>query len=267
MPAGRLALASILVIVVALSGCAVEEPASGDDVRLTVFAAASLLGAMGEVASSYGAAHPRAELTLSTDSSAALATQIEQGAPADVFLSADTTNADRLAAAGLAAGDVVVFATNELAIIVPDGNPAGITSPADLARAGIRIVAAADAVPITRYAAALLANLANEPGYPPGFPDAYAANVVSREDNVRAVVAKIALGEGDAGIVYATDAASSSAIEVVGVPESANVSAPYAGVAVAGSEEPAAARAFLGWVVGPGGQGVLERYGFGPAPR
>src|SRR5207247_7850540 len=167
-------------------------------------------------------------LTISTDSSAALETKIEQGgAPADVFLSADTINPQKLIARGLATGPMVVFAGNKLTIVVPKDNPAGVKKPADLARAGVDVIAAGDEVPITKYATQLIHNLAGLPGYPAGFEAAYAANVASREENVGAIVGKIALGQGDAGIVYVTDAAAASDVRTVDIPASANVIATY----------------------------------------
>ena len=203
-------------------------------------------------------------LTISTDASSALEMQIEQGAPADIFLSADAANPQKLVAAGLADGEPVAFAGNELTIVVPTGNPAGITSPADLANAGVKVIAAGDAVPITRYATQLVHNLANEPGYPADFAAAYAANVVSKEDNVKALLAKIELGEGDAGIVYVTDAKGSSKVTTIGVPDAANVPATYDGVVVKSSAHTAAARSFLAWFAGPDGQAVLGSLGFLP---
>ncbi len=265
--AGRLTrvLVPIALIVVA-NACAPAAGSGGSDdgatrEDLTVFGAASLTDVLGTVKAAYEAAHPGLTILISTDSSAALATQIEQGAPADVLLSADTENAERLVQDGLAAGNAVVFAGNELAIIVPVGNPAGVAAAADLARPGLKIVAAGDEVPITRYATQLVANLGALPGYPADFVDAYEANVVSREDNVKAVVAKIELGEGDAGIAYRTDAAATSSVEVINVPVGANVVASYAGVAVKGGES-AASTAFLDWLNGPDGQAILASFGF-----
>jgi molybdate transport system substrate-binding protein len=201
-------------------------------------------------------------LTISTDSSAALETQIEQGAPADVFLSADTTNPKKLVDKGLSAGDAVTFAMNALTIVVPVGNPAAIASPSDLARPGVKVIAAADEVPITTYAAQLVKNLGKLPGYPAGFAAAYTRNVVSREDNVKAIVAKIELGEGDAGIVYRTDARVSTKLVTVDVPEAANVPATYAGVVVKTAPDPVAAQTFLDWFAGPGGEAILATFGF-----
>jgi molybdate transport system substrate-binding protein len=240
------------------------SPANAEPVELTILAAASLSGILEEATIAYEAGHPGTSLTVSTDSSSALETQIEQGAPADVFLSADTTNPEKLVEGGFAAGTPVPFAGNELTIIVPADNPGGVTTPADLARPGLKVVAAAEEVPITKYATQLLANLAGQPGYPAGFEAAYAANVVSREDNVRAVVAKIELGEGDAGIVYVTDAATSDTVTTVDVPEGANVPASYAGVVVGTSRHLDIARAFLTWFAGPDGREILAGFGFLP---
>ena len=231
---------------------------------LTVYAAASLKVALEKAKTAWEAANPGSTLTISTDSSAALETQIEQGAPADVFLSADTTNPTKLVDKGLAAGAAVTFAGNRLTVIVPTANPAGITTPADLAKPGVKIVAAGDEVPITKYASQLVANLAKEPGSPTDFASRYAANIVSREDNVKAVVAKIELGEGDAGVVYVTDAKASTKVATVDVPDSANVPAEYAGVVVKASRNGATAHRFLEWLAGPDGQAMLAGFGFLP---
>jgi molybdate transport system substrate-binding protein len=234
---------------------------------LTIYGAASLKGVLDRVKTSYETANPGTTLTISTDSSSALETQIEQGAPADVFLSADTSTPKKLVDKGLADGAAVAFAGNELTVIVPAANPAGIATPADLARAGIKVIAAGDEVPITKYATQLVANLAKQPGYPADFVAACAANVMSKEDNVKAVIAKVELGEGDAGIVYVTDARASTNVATVAVPEKANVPVTYAGVAVKASTNAGAARAFLAWIAGPDGQAILSAFGFlSPAP-
>ena len=230
--------------------------------KLTIFGAASLKGALEEAKTAYQAAYPGTTITISTDSSSALETQIEQGAPADVFLSADPTNPKKLIDRGLSAGAAVTFARNELTVIVPTANPAGIASPKDLARAGVKVIAAGDDVPITTYAKQLVDNLTKESGYPSDFAAAYAANVATKEDNVKAVVAKIELGEGDAGIVYVTDAKASTEVTTVAVPDSANVPATYVGVVVKASPNGAAARAFLDWFAGPDGEAILARFGF-----
>jgi molybdate transport system substrate-binding protein len=149
-------------------------------------------------------------------------------------------------------------------VIVPVANPAKLTSPKDLARSGVKIIAAGDAVPITKYANQLVANLAKEPGYPADFEAAYQKNIVSKEDNVKALVAKLELGEGDAGIVYVTDAKASTKVATVDVPPTANVLATYAGVVVKASPNQNAAIRFLAWLAGPDGQAILSGFGFLP---
>ena len=128
----------------------------------------------------------------------------------------------------------------------------------------MKIIAAGDAVPITKYANQLVDNLAKEPGYPADFAAKYAANVVSQEDNVKAVVAKLEVGEGDAAIVYVTDAKASTKVASVEVPDTANVLATYAGVVVKASTHATAAQDFLTWFAGPEGEAILAGYGFLP---
>jgi molybdate transport system substrate-binding protein len=260
-----LVIGATILIFAACSSSAASTPAPpASPVELTVLGAASLKGTLEKAKAAYETANPGTTVTISTDSSSALETQIEQGAPADVFLSADTTNPKKLVDAGLADGAAVTFAGNKLTVIVPSDNPAKITSPADLAKAGIKVIAAGDEVPISKYAKQLVDNLAKEAGYPADFAAAYAKNVASKEDNVKAVVAKIELGEGDAGIVYVTDARASSKVTAVDVPDSANVPATYAGVAIKASKHLDAAKAFLDWFAGPDGQAILSGFGFLP---
>jgi molybdate transport system substrate-binding protein len=274
---GLLALVAVLTAAVAAcssgsgahpAATSASAPAPGGAVgasgELQIYAASSLKATLGNVADAWHVANPGSALTISTDSSSALETKIEQGAPADVFLSADTSNPTKLVDAGLASGDSVPFAGNRLVVIVPKGNPAGIQSPQDLARPGIKIIAAGDKVPITRYATQLVANLAKAPGYPADFATAYAANVASQEDNVSGIVSKVALGEGDAGVVYVTDARGSEKVDTIDVPATANVPAVYGGVVVKASRDPVAAKAFLDWLAGPDGQAILASFGFLP---
>ena len=234
--------------------------------ELTIYGAASLKSALKSLKAAYEAAVPGTTLTIATDSSATLRTQIEQGAPADVFLSADQKNPEALVEAELTDGPALDFTGNRLTIIVPKVGPATATvlSPADLAKPGMKIVAAGAEVPVTHYADQAIAKLAALPGYPHGFALAYAANVVSKEQNVKAVVAKIELGEGDAAIVYSTDAIGSDKVNQVPIPPEANVLAIYAGVVIKGSAQAPAAHAFLEWLTGPIGQAILTDAGFVP---
>ena len=255
----------LLAIVATVSACS-PGSASGKPVELTVFGAASLKDPLTALAAAYEAAVPGTTLTIATDSSSTLRTQIEQGAPADLFLSADQKNPQTLVDAGLGDGPAVDFAGNTLTVIVPADNPARIASPADLARPGVKVVAAGDDVPIAKYAGQAVAKLATLPGYAADFAQAYAANIVSREQNVKAVVAKIELGEGDAAIVYITDAEASKSVATIAIPDAANVPATYAGVVVAASTKHAQAHAFLEWLAGPAGGAILARFGFLPPP-
>ncbi len=117
-------------------------------------------------------------------------------------------------------------------------------------------------MPITKYATQLVSNLAGQPGYPDQFASRYALNIVSKEDNVAGVVSKIELGEGDAGIVYVTDAKTSTKVTTIDVPSAANVPATYGGVTVKASKNATAAAAFLTWLAGPDGQAILATFGF-----
>jgi len=266
-------IAALAVVLAACSSGATPAPSapapsaaasSAAPASLTIYGAASLKAVLAKVQTTYQTSNPGTTLAISTDSSSALETKIEQGAPADVFLSADTANPQKLVDKGLAAGTVTKFAGNLLTIIVPTANPAGIQTPADLAKAGVKIITCGDTVPIAKYAAQLVANLAKQPGYPADFVAQYTANIVSKEDNVAGVVSKIGLGEGDAGVVYMTDAKTSTAVTAIPVPDAANVPATYGGVVVKASSNVAAAQAFLAWLAGPDGQAILASFGFLP---
>lgn len=277
MTAGRVAWPLVLLAI--LAGCAFgsaassagpSSPASPESTgrsgsarsELTVFAAASLKDVFNAMAPVFERAHPTVALVFSFDASSSLRTQIEQGAPADAFASADTQNPETIAAAGLVDGRPVVFAGNRLVVIVPHGNPAGIDSSADLARPGVKIVAAVEAVPIASYAQRAIDLLGRQPGYPADYASAVAANIVSREDNVRAIVTKIELGEGDAGIVYATDAIATPTVGTVVIPDAANVEARYGAVALRSSKHPTEARDFISFLTGSEAQAVFARFGF-----
>lgn len=266
------ALAIAVAVAVMVAGCANGDPipsaASSSPtppaVELVIFGAASLRNVLKQVEAAYEVEHPGIDVVVSTGSSTALRAQIEQGAPADIFLSADTVNPQRLADARLIDGDPVPFARNRLAIIVPIANPAGIVNPADLARPGLKIIAANERVPITAYATQAIVALGALPGYPAGFAEAYARNVVSREEDVGSVVAKIELREGDAAIVYATDALASKAATTIPIPDAADPMAAYAGVVIGASDHPEEASAFLAWLAGPAGEAILADAGFLP---
>jgi molybdate transport system substrate-binding protein len=250
-----------LASAVLLAACSASPPVGSSSTSLTVFAAASLRDAFEEIATTYEA-RTGVAIALSFDASSALRTQIVQGAPADLFASADRTNPQQLADQGLTDGEPTIFAANGLAIVAPaDGS--GIESWQELGEPGTRVVAAGEDVPITAYASELVDGLSTLPDAPAGFPDAYEENVVSREDNVRAVLAKVEVGEGDGAIVYETDAASSNDVTTIDYPPATKVIAEYAFVVLRGSGP--ATEAFADWLIGPDGQAVLERFGFRPA--
>lgn len=243
---------------------AAASPATLGDI--TVFAAASLNNPFSIMGQAWAARDPDSTLTFSFDASSALRAQIEEGAPADVFASADLRNAQTLVEECLAPAPVVAFAANHAVIVVPTANPAGIDSWDDLATAGVRIVAAGEQVPISRYSEQVLANLGAMTGAPAGYVDAIHANLVSREDNVAAVLAKVELGEGDAGIVYASDAANSEGVTTVPIPDEANVLAEYGAVSVGDTDSPEGAATFLDYLTGPEAQAILAQHGFLPPP-
>lgn len=244
----------VIRAVAAVAGCALAGVSCGgatdsSDTTLTVFAASSLTDAFGELGDAFTDENPDTDLVLSFASSSDLARQITEGAPADVFVSADLANMAEVADAGSSTGRPVVFATNRAEIIVERGNPLGIVEVADLADPELVLVVCAPEVPCGVYAQQVVANAGVTVT-----PD-------SLEENVKAVVAKVTLGEADAGIVYATDVlAAGDRATGVEIPDDVNVVAEYPIVAVSDDAE---AATFVDFVLGPAGRVVLDRYGFG----
>lgn len=248
------------------AGCSSAAPLPSAPAQLTVLAASSLAGSLADLSAAWTRDHPVSSLVTSTGATSALKVQIEQGSPADVLLGADTTNAQALIDEGDANGPLTKFATNQLTVIVPANNPKGIQTPADLARPGVCVMGAGPDVPITKYATQLVTNLSTRPEYGGDFAIKYAANICSMEDNVGAVVNKVSLGEGDAAIVYITDARSGQNLQNIVVPADSNVVAIYGGTAVKASTNASAAADFLTWMRGTDAQTVLANHGFGAAP-
>lgn len=230
---------------------------------LVVFAAASLTEAFRELGEQFEAATPGVMVTFNFAGSQVLRTQIQEGAEADVFVSANHKEMDALADSGALAGADHVFVTNSLTIIVAPGNPAAIASPQDLARPGVTVVLAAEEVPVGVYSRQALSNLAEV--YGASFADDVLGQVVSNEDNVKQVVAKVQLGEADAGIVYETDAATAS-LPTVAIPAQQNVVAEYPIAVLAQSRRASLAEAFVQYLLSSDGQAALRRWGFGPPP-
>lgn len=243
--------------------------APSDDVTLTVFAAASLTEAFQELGARYEVQNPGQQVRFNFAGSQQLAQQLAQGAPADIFASANVAQMSQAVTAGRIAPDAIQpFASNQLVIIFPSDNPANIQSPADLAQPGLRLVLAAEVVPAGQYALTFIEQAAQTQPDPPAYRQAVLANVVSYEENVRAVLAKVTLGEADAGIVYTSDLHGPSAAPVgqLPIPDSLNVLAVYPLAPLQDSAHPDAAHAFINLLRSPEGQAILTRYGFRPPP-
>ncbi|HUF36063.1 MAG TPA: molybdate ABC transporter substrate-binding protein [Gemmatimonadales bacterium] len=241
-------------------------PAAAQEARsLTVFAAASLSGAFRDLVGAFARRHPGIDVRLNFAGSQQLAVQLEHGAKADLFASADERWMRYLADRGLLAAPPRLFARNRMVVIVPAARTGGVRGLADLARPGVKLVLAAEAVPAGRYSREVLARLEAAADFPNGFARKALANVVSEEENVRAVVAKVQLGEADAGMVYASDARGGAAagLTVLAIPEDLNVLASYP---VAPLRASPAAEAFLRLLLEAEGRSILERHGFIPVP-
>jgi molybdate transport system substrate-binding protein len=249
---------------------ATEAPATGAPTAtpeartLTVFAAASLTDAFTEIGKNFEAANPSVTATFNFAGSQALRTQIEEGAPVDVFASASGKEMDALLTGKfIAEGMPRIFLTNKLVVILPPDNPAGLEKLEDLANPGIKLVLAAEEVPVGNYARQAL-DLMNG-SFGTDLKDKVMANVVSNEDNVKQVVAKVQLGEADAGIVYTSDAVAAPDLKTVEIPLQLNVIARYPIAALADSTNADLAQAFVDYVFSPESQAVLQKWGFAPA--
>ncbi len=250
---------------VAPSAAQVHGPVAS---TLTVFAAASLTEVFEELGTVFRRRHPGITLRFNFAGSQQLAAQLEYGARADVFASADQRWMARVEAQGLAACRPVIFAHNHLVVILPAANPAGITGLEDLGRPGIKLILAAEEVPVGAYSRAVLRRLSRHPGNGADYERRVLANIVSEEENVKGVVAKVQLGEADAGLVYRSDVTPeiASRLRVLEIPPPANIVASYPIVALAASGAPAAARAFVDLATGAEARAALERHGFTVPP-
>jgi len=243
------------------SSASAAQPLSGP---VTVFAAASLTDAFNEIGAEFKKAHPGVEVIFNFAGSAALRTQLEQGARADVFASADTMQMDSARQSGVIAGSGKIFVRNSLTIITPSNNPAGVNAVADLKRAGLKLVLAAPEVPVGNYTRQMLTKTSADPAYGAGFSDDVLRNLVSNEANVKQVVAKVELGEADAGVVYGSDVTPSVApkLKTVAIPASINVIAEYPIALTRDASNPKAAQAFIDFVSSGAGQDILRKWGF-----
>lgn len=259
-PLAALAAASLLI---ALAGCGSSSSPSGSSsasasgstgsssTTLTVFAAASLKNTFTTLGQQFEAAHAGTKVTLNFGGSADLVTQLQQGAPADVFASADTKNMDKATAAHLVSGAPVTFASNTLEIAVPPANPAKITTFSDLAKPGVKLVVCAPEVPCG--SAAQKIETATKTTLKP----------VSEENAVTDVLSKVQTGEADAGLVYVTDVKGAAGkVKGVTFPESKDAVNTYPIASLTASKNPDLAKQFADLVTGPDGQQVLAAAGF-----
>jgi molybdate transport system substrate-binding protein len=243
-----------------------EEPTA--EIDLVVFAAASLTDAFDGLAEAYMAQNPGVNVVRNYASSSQLATQLIEGAQADVYASANENQMGNVIAEGLINSPTVIFATNKLTVVVPADNPAGIDSVAGLAQPSLQLVLALPGVPARDYANQILESMSEDPAFGLDFIDAVFANLVSEEDSVRQVSAKIALGEADAGIVYTSDVTPDIADQVlmIPIPDEYNVTATYPIGILDDAPNPEQARAFIDFVLSEEGQAILAEWGFQPPP-
>jgi molybdate transport system substrate-binding protein len=258
-------VASILVLsVIFLAACGTPAASSSpaqEHATLTVFAAASLTDAFNEIGKAFQAAHPGATIKFNFAGSQTLRTQIEQGAPADVFASADMSNMTTLESEKLA-GASQVFIKNQLVVILPPNNPANIASLQDLSKPGLKLVLAASVVPAGKYTLLSLDQM--NTAFGSDFKTRVLANVVSNEQDVKEVVAKVNLGEADAGIVYVSDAVAAPNLKSIAIPAALNEIAQYPIAALNNSTNKNLAEAFIAFVLSADGQAILKKWGFTP---
>lgn len=231
---------------------------------LTVFAAASLTDAFNEIKTAFEAANPAVTVTYSFGASNTLATQLSQGAPADIFASANATQMNVAITAKRIAGSPRTFAKNRLVLIVPADNPVKITTLKDLAKPGIKLILAAAGVPVRDYTNTMLDKLAQKPEYGSDYKTAFLRNVVSEEANVRQVSAKVSLGEADAGFVYRSDVTPdiSSKVAIIQIPDSVNTIATYPIAVTDNSPNPDVAKKYIDYILSDAGQKTLVKWNF-----
>ena len=234
--------------------------------EVTVYAAASLTEPFQDIAQSFSAKNSGAQVVFNFGGSSQLRSQIEQGAPAGVFAAANVKEMDTLVQAGLISGQPATFARNRLVVIIPKANPGKIQRLQDLARDGVRFVAAGPSVPAGAYSLQVLEKMSADPAYGAGFKDKVTNNLISQETDVKQVVAKIQLGEGDAGMVYLTDVTPKVApdVQVMEISDSLNVVAEYPIALVKDAKESKLGQAFVSFVLSGEGQAILKKHNFLP---
>ncbi len=265
---GRLLIVAALSLIILTVACAPVGPASAassQQATLTVFAASSLTDAFKEVGTLFEA-EKNVRVMFNFGSSGQLRTQLGQGARADVYASADQAQMNNARGDGSISGPDTTFASNRLVVITPKTNPAGIMSAADLARPGVKFVTAAPEVPIGVYTQNMFKKMSQIDALGTDFKERANANVVSREPNVRQVVAKVQLGEADAAVVYLTDVTPQSAPDLmtIPIPDDLNTLASYPIALVTNGAQAELGQAFIDLALSPAGQAVLEKWNFTP---
>ncbi len=246
---------------------ALSPAAPVQSVDLNVFAAASLTGPFGEIGKLFESNHPGVQVVLNFAGSQQLAQQINQGAPADVFASANNAQMKTVVQAGeILSSAQQIFAENRLVVIYPQNNPAGLKELKDLANPGLKLVFAAKDVPVGQYSLDFLHKTAADPALGSTYRAGVLENVVSYEDNVKAILAKVVLGEADAGIVYASDISGEDENKVgrLDIPDALNVIATYPIAPVKTSQHSQLAQAFIDLVLSSEGQDILAKFNFIP---
>jgi molybdate transport system substrate-binding protein len=233
-------------------------------VNINVFGAASLTAAFGVIKTKFEAANPNVTVTYNFAGSNTLATQITNGAPADVFASADTNNMKKVSDPGLV-NTPQTFARNKVVVIIPANNPGNIKTLNDLANKGVKIDVAGPSVPVGNYTLEVLSKMGQSSAYGPAYESAVKANFVSQETSVTGVVQKVELGEVDAGFVYVSDAFSAgSKVMSIAIPDQYNILADYPIATVKASTHPSTAESFVQYVLSADGQAILAQYHFIP---
>jgi len=251
----------IAVLLLAASAGYAQEPK-----ELTVFTATSLTGAFSEIGQMYKN-ETNISVSFNFDGSQALRAQIENGAYADVFASANQKQMKAAKNDGLMNNSsVVIFTKNKLSFIVPKGNPARIINLSDLAKPGLKIVMGTKDVPVGDYALQIISKLGNDSAYGPDYKTKVMANVISQETNVNYVVTKVALGEADVGFAYVSDITKNltSKVDKIDIPDEYNVVAQYPMGVLLESKYPVESQEFISRVLSDKGKAVLEKYGFAP---
>ena len=240
---------------------------SGPQRNLTVFAASSLTDAFEEAGAAFQQERPNVRISFNFASSSTLRAQLELGAGADLFASADISQMDLLQTADALLDVPRLFAANSLAVIVPEGSDT-VRTPIDLAGPGVRLALALPDVPAGAYALIALERMGASDGFDDGFYRRAVNNVATQETNVRQVLARVALGEADAGIVYLSDVAGDRArgVEPILLPQGHNVTALYPVAVLRDAREPELAKQFVSFLSSPAAQAILAEHGFQGAP-